>query len=309
MNPIQKRKVVKSLLIGMAYAVVLASALTVGTFMGWISNSEVAKEIVNIALSDEKPEEAFGKSTLTLLVLGCDEDRAPGGRVVRENARSDTIFVAKVDFERNLVSGLSIPRDTIVRGQKINAFHAIGGKERSQEVVEDLLGIRIDRTIVLDYNAFQDMVDLVGGVEIYVERNMRYRDRRGDLDINISQGLQKLDGKNALDFVRYRRGDSDFARQERQKDFMLAFKEEVKRHASAAPQLAQKAVELTDNVFTAREMAHLILFGQKVSSESVKLGMLPVIEGPNYALNVDRGKLRDALIEYRLIEGDAYSQR
>lgn len=293
----------------MAYSVVLASALVVGTFMGWISQSDVARETLAITLSKEEPQEAFKKDSLTLLVLGCDEDRAPGGRVVRENARSDMIMVAKLDFERNLVSGLSIPRDTIVRGQKINAYHAIGGKEKSQEVIEDLLGIKIDRTIVLNYQAFQDMIDLVGGVEVFVPKAMKYTDRRGDLYIDIKQGLQRLDGYDAMGFVRYRKGDSDFVRQERQKEFMLAFKEEVKQHASAAPQLAQKAVELTDNVFTAREMGHLILFGQKVGAENVKMGMLPITEGPGYAVNVDRSKLRDALIEFRLIEGEAYSQR
>lgn len=309
MNLARRRRLIKTLLVGMAYSVVLASALTVGTFMGWISQSDVARETLSIALSKESPQDAFKKSSITLLILGCDEDRAPGGRVVRENARSDMIMVAKLDFDRNLVTGLSIPRDTIVRGQKVNAFHAIGGKEKSQEVIEDMLGIKIDRTIVINYQAFQDMVDLVGGVEIYVPRAMRYRDRRGDLNIDIKPGLQKLDGNDSLDFVRYRRGDSDFVRQERQKEFMLAFKEEIKQHASAAPQLAQKAVELTDNVFTAREMGHLILFGQRVGAENVKMGMLPITEGPGYAINVDRSKLRDALIEFRLIEGEALSQR
>src|SRR5690349_11890698 len=96
--------------------------------------------MINHVIDHTHPADEFKDKVLTLLILGCDEDRQsakgsgknrkPGG-ILRHASRSDMMLVAKVDFAHRRISGISIPRDTLwqvpaYREQKINAYHYIG---------------------------------------------------------------------------------------------------------------------------------------------------------------------------------------
>lgn len=296
------------------YSIFLSTVVVVGSFFGWAGQSQVISEVSKQVVLGTSAEEVFRnqfnqpKSHLTVLILGCDEDRTPGGRrVVNESARSDMIMVAKLNFARNTIAGVSIPRDTEARvagyrRHRINAFHAIGGPDLAKRAVENLLGITIDRVVVLNYEAFQEAVDLLGGVELFVPKNMRYTDRGGGLRINLEKGRQVLNGHDAMGFVRYRTGESDFQRQERQRDFLLAVKEKVRSNPLAVNKVADKSVELAGGEFTPREVASLALFARTVSNENIRIGMLPVEDAGGYALQVDQSKLRETLETYGLIE-------
>src|SRR5207253_927402 len=146
----------------------------------------------------------------------------------------------------NRITGVSIPRDTLAapdgyKRQKINAFHLLGGPDLSKAAVESLIPVQIDRVVVLNYKAFEDMIDLVGGVDVSVPKKMDYDDVRGHLHIHLKPGPQHLGGEDAVGFVRFRHSDDDFHRQGRQKAFLLAFKNAVMHRPSALPQVAVKA--------------------------------------------------------------------
>lgn len=290
-------------MIAVSYGAFCLVALGLGTLAGWINQSSVAREVAFQTLQNKPPQEVFdNKSSLTILILGCDENRAPGGhRVITTAARSDMMLLAKLDFERNLVSGMSIPRDTLFalpgyRAQKINAYHAIGGPDLSRRAVQGLLGITIDRVAVLDYESFQEIVDMVGGVEIDVPKRMRKVDRRGDLNIDLRPGLQVLNGYDAMCFVRYR-NDSDFMRQQRQKEFILALKQQVFSRPELLPKVAQESVDLLGGEFTAAEVAAIARFARNVGTERILMGMVPVVEASGSDLRVDERRLPDALVE------------
>ncbi len=299
----------------MVYCAVLMVALVGGSFLGWLGQSDVITKTVLQTLMNTRPEDVFKnadgspKSSLTVLVLGCDEDLAPGGKkVLKSNARSDMILVAKLDFANQRITGVSIPRDTNYqlpgyRDQKINAYHAIGGNQLSQRAVSEMLGVPIDRTVTINYDAFQETVDMLGGVDIFVPRNMRYTDKAGGLFINLKKGRQHLDGYKSMCFVRYRHGDSDFKRQERQKDFIIAVKQQLVANWAIIPKVVQKAVELASNEFSSDEFAALARFAKGVQSEDIRFGMVPVIDGRHYNLELDRARLPETLAEYGL-DGD-----
>lgn len=296
------------------YSLFLSTVVVVGSFFGWAGQSKVISEVSKQVVMGTSAEEVFRdefnlpKNHLTILILGCDEDRTPGGRkVVNTQARSDMIMVARLDFVRDSITGVSIPRDTEARvagyrRHRINAFHAIGGPALSKRAVEGMLGITIDRVAVLNYEAFQEAVDLLGGVELFVPKNMRYTDRRGGLRIDLDKGRQVLNGHDAMGFVRYRTGESDFSRQERQRDFLLAVKEKIRSSPLVVNKVADKSVELAGGEFSPREVAALALFARTVSNENIRIGMLPVEDGGGYTLQVDRSKLRDTLEKYGLVE-------
>ncbi len=175
-------------------------------------------------------ERSSGKIDLTpnranILVMGVDERKDDIGR-------SDTMFVVTVDTDTQHVSLLSIPRDTRVkipsRGwDKINHSYGYGGRELSQKAVEDLLGIDIDYYVIVDFAGFSRVVDAIGGVDINIEKRMLYEDPYDDLVIDLYPGPKHLDGRKAIQYVRYRDEDGDIGRVRRQQRFIQAALDKV----------------------------------------------------------------------------------
>lgn len=167
----------------------------------------------------------FSHHKINILVLGVDERRGDVGR-------SDTMFAVTVDTAASEAALLSVPRDTRVKipgygWDKINHAYALGREKLSQRTAEDLLGIPFDYYVVINFAAFSKIVDAVGGVDINVEKRMYYRDPYDDLVIDLKPGLQHMDGKAAIQYVRYRGEDGDIGRIERQQKFVKAMLERV----------------------------------------------------------------------------------
>ncbi|MCC6686018.1 MAG: LCP family protein [Fimbriimonadaceae bacterium] len=297
-----------------AYAFWCTVIMGVGVGAGWIGLGK--DTVTNYLLIDripliakpKTPEEVFGTNVFYLLVLGCDEDRSFIDQgVTRHKARSDMMLCMRLDFDRNLITGISIPRDTLVelpgyRRQKINAYHVLGGADLAEQAAESVLGVDIDRTVVLDFDAFQKMVNLVGGVEVFVAKKMKWTDRAGDLYIDLKPGRQVLNGYNAMGFVRFRHSDSDYERQKRQKELMVAFQDALMANKLAAPAVADEAVNLLGGGLKPIEIAALMKFGQKVGQDNIKMGMVPVTEGRDraygYYMLVDTNKIDGVLEEF-----------
>ena len=175
-----------------------------------------------------------------LLLLG--EDNVEGSR------RSDTILFITVDIDDRNIKILSLPRDTRVRipghgMQKLNHAFAYGGQDLLKATVEKYLGEPILYYVIVDYKSFPAVVDSFGGVEIDVEKRMRYVDRAGHLDINIQPGLQTMDGETALHYVRFRKDAmGDIGRVHRQQKFLKAL---LKR--AYTPSILIRIPEITSN--------------------------------------------------------------
>jgi LCP family protein required for cell wall assembly len=299
---------------GVFYGLICVFCIVGGALAAWITSSDVVRTVLRQSLYHTSPEEAWGgKDSVNLLVLGCDEDwYYKGSQLIHPQARSDMMLVAKLDFKNNRISGVSIPRDTLAhpqgyRRQKINAFHVVGGAKASKAAVESILPVDIDRVVVLDYGAFQEMVNMVGGVRLDVPKAMDYDDNAGHLHIHLKPGVQVLDGSKAEDFVRFRHSDSDYMRQSRQKDFLLAFKNSMIRHPGLLPQVAEKAREVMGNSMSAEEIASLALFVKSVGKDNIKMGMIPTVAmGRSSSLRVDAVKLPRVLREFHMTD-DRYS--
>jgi len=327
MSQAKKKKAVKKtnarkVVGGIFYILFLSALVFVGGIAGWLGQSEIVGGMLEQGIKRTTPQQIFadsgdGGDSLTVLILGCDKDLYYGGKqVIHTHARSDMMMVARMDFNRKIVGAISIPRDTLCeipgyRRQKINAFHAIGGPELSKKAVEKLLpGVEIDRVAVLNFDAFVEIVDILGGVEIYVPKDMKYDDNAGNLHIDLKKGRQQLNGTQALGFVRFRKGhnggDSDFERQKRQKDLMLSIKEGLKekltKNWTQATKVLDKTVDVSGNAFDYKEMASLFLFMKSVETEKIRMGQIPVVDIPGtYDLSVDGTKLDKALREFRVV--------
>jgi LCP family protein required for cell wall assembly len=178
---------------------------------------------------------APGKPAVAL-VLGTDHRYVDG----KDPGRSDTMMLIRTDPESHTVSMLSFPRDMAVeihcpgRGSfvdKINAAYPLCGPSGPLETIKALTHVPINYLISVNFVGFIQVVNKLGGVYIDVDRKY-FNDHTGPFGyaaINLQAGYQRLSGKQALDFVRYRHTDSDLYRVARQQMFVRAAKEQLAR--------------------------------------------------------------------------------
>lgn len=213
----------------------------------------------------------IGKGKVNIIVMGVDKRADDVGR-------SDTLFVVTLDTETKAVSMLSVPRDTRVKipgfgWDKINHAYAEGGHKLSMKAVENLLGIPIDYYVLIDLQSFVKVVDALGGVDINVEKRMYYEDPYDDngLVIDLQPGMQHMNGRTAIQYVRYRDGEGDIGRVARQQKFMKALLQEA-----ASPSIITKIPEIitqiSSTVQTDMSASEMLNFA-KVVNDASKQGL------------------------------------
>lgn len=175
---------------------------------------------------------------MAMVLLGMDS------RDETRSLNTDVIMVAVFNPKNKTATVLSIPRDTYIkvegfRSGKANSFYSRGELSRSKaekngevapftgpsmvkEVLSKYLDIPITHYATIDFEAFRQVVDSLGGVRVYVDQDMRYVDNADGTNINLRKGEQSLNGKEALDFVRFRKSNqggpdsNDIERNQRQ---------------------------------------------------------------------------------------------
>ena len=211
-------------------------------------------------------EQAQNDKITHILLLGVDRREGDVGR-------SDTMMVAALDESKEKAALLSVPRDTRVQieandYEKINHAYAYGGHKMSQEAVEKLLGTQIDHYIIIDTKAFERIIDALDGVDINVEKRMYYEDPwddDGGLVIDLYPGEQHMDGKRAIQYVRYRDGEGDIGRIGRQQKFMKAVLAKV-ISPSVLPRLPKLVEEIKSAIQTDMSLTELLEFAGKFKS-------------------------------------------
>ena len=233
-----------------------------------------------------------------ILLLGIDA-RSPN-----ERSRTDTIMILSFDDKTREASLLSIPRDSRVtipdRGlDKINHAHAFGGVPLTIKTVEDFLDIPVHYYARINFDGFEKIINDLGGVTINVESNVA-KNRK-----ELEPGLQRLNGAQALAYVRDRRSDSDIARVKRQQKFLKAVaKESLQvRTVTRAPQLLDS---LGDNLRTnmpAMDMIRVANMFMNVDLDTIPQGVIPgkgqMIGGVSYWV-VDVDGTEELLLELGL---------
>jgi polyisoprenyl-teichoic acid--peptidoglycan teichoic acid transferase len=166
---------------------------------------------------------------VVVLVLGSDArpDELRRGVV----GRTDTLLAVAADRQLNGLTMISIPRDlwTSIPGhgeERINAAYAFGGARTAERTVSDVLGVPVNRSVVIGLQGVRDVVDAAGGVEIDVPRAIHDdaypTDDYGTMVLDIPAGRQWMDGETALRYARTRHQDNDFGRMARQQQVIAA---------------------------------------------------------------------------------------
>ncbi|MGK7940112.1 MAG: LCP family protein [Crocosphaera sp.] len=222
---------------------------------------------------------------INLLVLGVDRvlDSSPGS-VEGFNGRSDTILLLRFDPAENSVKMLSVPRDSRVNipgvgYTKVNDANARGGPGLAARVLSKTLNdVPIDRYIRVTTDAFTELVDLVGGVEVFVPYPMQYEDKTQKLKIDLEAGRQILSGEQAEHFARFRKDAyGDIGRVQRQQILLKALRQRM-TSPTIIPRIPEAVGLLNKHIdtnLTWEEILALVNFGRQIERDRVQMVMLP----------------------------------
>lgn len=268
----QKRKKKKSkagLFFKVLFSVILLYAAVLGCYAAYTymngnaednffsGENQVANAITE-AIKPVLPDET------NLVVLGTDE----------EGTRTDTIMVLSYNSKKNKLVLISVPRDSYITvsdedlramqsefpepgspGMKINTvYHYAPSAEKEEysvKYISELLGMDIDYYALVDFDAFKYLIDSIGGIEYNVPMDMNYYDPEFDFLIDLKAGLQTLNGDQAEQLVRFRKGyaNQDLGRVATQQGFVkelikeLAKKENILSNPAAYIKTAIKYVK------------------------------------------------------------------
>jgi polyisoprenyl-teichoic acid--peptidoglycan teichoic acid transferase len=197
---------------------------------------------------------------------------------------SDVMLLVKFDPETKKVVMLSIPRDTRteIEGygvRKINAANVEGGPALTATTVSNLLGgVGIDRYIRINVLGVAKLIDALGGVTVYVPKDMKYRDDSQHLYINLKAGKQHLNGDQTLQLLRYRHDElGDIGRIQRQQIVIRALIEQTLNPATVAqlPKILNVVKDNIDTNLTVEELVALVGFGVRTNRSNMQMMMLP----------------------------------
>lgn len=261
---------------------------------------------------------------VNFLVCGVDE----------AETRTDVIFVVNFDSKSGTIKLLSVPRDTytevipsvkekisqagrsIPSVVKMNAVHAYAGNEIGMEClqmqIEDLLDIEIDNYVLFNIEAFKAVVDIIGGVDMYVPYDMYYTDPVQGLYINLKEGQQTLNGDTAEQLVRNRQYvNGDLGRIEVQQMFISAFVEQVMNTdtiLSNAPSLIKAAFEYLETDMSITDMLNYAKYLEDIKSSEILTETIPgyaqYIDGVSYYI-ADTSSMGNTVDEI-FYSGDEY---
>jgi LCP family protein required for cell wall assembly len=213
-------------------------------------------------------DRADAGSAQTLMILG--SDRRSGDRKRGLKPRSDTIILVRLDPDKNVIAIMSIPRDLLVDipglgRQKINAAYEAAGERGTVRTVKKLLStperpFKINHVVTVDFQGFRRAIDYIGCVYADIDRHY-FNDRGGPLGyatIDIEAGYQKICGKDALDYVRYRHTDNDLVRAARQQDFLRQVRNQhgIRQLSSPAPRNLRKLARIFARYFDSDRGLH-----------------------------------------------------
>lgn len=220
--------------------------------------------------SELRQEDASVEDSFTVLILGTDENeaRAKKDGLSTEEFRTDSMILATFDKNEDDVKLVNIPRDTMAYIEsegyfdKINHAYSYGGASSSMDAVESLLNVPVDYYIRLNMGGVVDIVDSVGGIEFDVPFDMNEPNQHDKGRVILEQGIQELDGEEALAVVRSRRVDSDLGRGNRQMELIEAVLNKVKSSGglNKIDDLIEVVANNTRHNFTTKDIRNLATY-------------------------------------------------
>lgn len=228
----------------------------------------------------------------TVLLMGVDSNGVNADHF--SGTRSDTMMLVSIDPLQNKVGVVSIPRDTRVQVpkhglDKINSAHALGGPELSMQTIRDSFGVPVDHYIEVDTSGLKKLFEILGPVQVLVEKEMHYVDHAGKLNVDLKPGLQTLSPAQTEEYLRFRHdAKGDIGRIERQQWFVRQAARKLKEPEIVLklPQLICLAYQCVRTDLSVQDLMSIAAFAKDFPHEKVVTSMLPgegqMISGGSY---------------------------
>ncbi|WP_303966166.1 LCP family protein [Sporosarcina ureae] len=223
-------------------------------------------------IAKQEPKEIYvepATDKVSILLIGVDESEARQER--EQHGRSDALVLATLNPKTKSIKLVSIPRDSYVYipqvnyKDKITHAHAYGGTKASVDTVEQLFDIPVNYYVKMNFNAFIDVVDALGGVEVEVPYERIEKDENDKNAIHLMPGFQRLDGRHTLALARTRKLDSDIERGKRQQMILQAMIKEATSITSIS-KYGDVINALGDNMKTDMTSKQMLSFIQYIKS-------------------------------------------
>ena len=239
-----------------------------------IENKEAIEEPEKISIFNEDED------IVNILLIGIDSSDVTY-EVDEDSKRADTIMLLSIDPNFDRVRLLSIPRDTYYKlkgydNYRMNAAYSRGGIDLQVSSVEDFMGVKIDHYVTVNYEAVEELVDAIGGVEVYTPE-YKYTDPSTvpPLEINFEEGLHLLDGKESVKYLRMRKiyKDQDLDRIKAQQDFIMKIFDKMKspKMLLKLPRLVSIANKHVETDMNYGQLSYLAYYGVTLDKENINI--------------------------------------
>lgn len=259
---------------------------------GQVATGTLSPEVLATPGGFVLPEPWSGADRVTILVMGLDYRDWSAGE---GPSRTDTMILFSVDPVTKTAGILSIPRDlwAVIPGfspNKINTAHYFGelwkvpggGPELAMRTVEQTIGVPIDYYARIDFNAFVNFIDLIGGVKINVPTAITVDPLGADTQPkNLKPGVQVLPGAVALAYARERHVEGgDFSRAERQQQIALGIRDRILEFdllpgliANSVQIYSELSAGITTNL-SLDDAIRLAVLASQIDSADIKRGVI-----------------------------------
>ena len=277
-----KKKKKKNIYKKLSITFIIFNIIGIGMWaMLFASNNIISKDTIDTISQSISNSKEVKKEEITFLVSGTNE------------LLTDTIIYGKYNTVKNKLYMMSVPRDTYTTnpdciGNKINGIYRGKNLDSFINEIETLLDVNIDYYAIFDNTFVKEVVDAVGGVEIYVPQRMYYVGGNPRIVIDLKEGTQVLNGEKAEQFLRFRSGyaNADLGRVEAQRSFIEAFIKTMlkKENITNIPKVIKIALDNTETNATTREIMKYVDEIKEIDLDNITSITMP--NTPEYINNI-----------------------
>jgi LCP family protein required for cell wall assembly len=248
---------------------------------------------------------------MNILIMGTDTVYDKIKHVaLKDMGHTDSMILMNINTANYKINMLSIPRDTLVEipgygWQKVNSAFFLGGPDLAIETVEKLLGVKVNHYVILNTRGLIKLIDLMGGIRIFVDKDMYYVDNWGGLKINLKKGVQTLNGEQAHGFIRFRAEPlGDVSRVQRQQEFMQTLLRKLATPSMLirTPWVMAIAFENIRTDLSLKELLYGLNFARYLRKDDANMSIVPgefsIGEANASIWKVDREQLHDIVNRY-----------
>lgn len=224
----------------------------------------------------------FSPRRQNILLMGIDV--ASNTQNPFKGNRSDTMLLISIAPYGKNVNVISIPRDSKVyiagknKTDKINHAFSFGGARLAVRTVEETFGVKVNNYVAISNLGVIKMIDVLGGLPIYVEKNMKYDDYTAKLHINLKQGHHVLTGEQTEGYLRFRHDSfGDIGRIRRQQWFFNALIARLKEPTAIVklPELLKILPDYIQTDMSGYDLAKYISMAKNIDTTAIQVATIP----------------------------------